>query len=1055
MIAGPLGKVLEATGYLVNGQGAAPSVGLAGSGTHARLPSFEPDAWWRGNIDANSGGAGGPTVYFKYAREPQDSHVADWQREVWNQGSSPLLWVVSPERTALYNGFGEPRPAAEAQANRLDTFQHVEQDMARLDARAGRLAMETGHFWSQEKRVDRDDRVDSRLLRDLQLLESTLLKSDLARDQAQALIGRCIFAQYLVDRKIVTGDRLSKLCGQSTLPNVLSDRATTERLFAWLSEKFNGDMFPPEATSVPDSQHIELVARFLRGEDLETRQLHFFPYRFDVIPVELVSAIYEQFVHSASEGATGAKPARSRGVFYTPLAAVSLVLDEVCAGLTGDETVLDLSCGSGVFLIEALRRLVHAKARGGALSRSAIRQTLYNQIYGVDIEEAAVRLAAFSLYLAAMELDPQPQQLDDIQFEPLRDTTLLVGSARNVERTSAGQRALTRGGELKKFDIIVGNPPWTSRERAGAVTRRDAIPGKPLQSRGQGLAFLSRAMDFAHYRTRFGMVLSATPFFSLSSTTMDAVQQNVEELAPVTLVNLSDLSKWLFPRANMPAIVLLARHRDRPKHRMTLVQAHWSHAGERSRTIELSPNDVTTLPIASWKRCPGLFKAAFVGQKPDLLLLDQLVEDHQPLGVQLKNLGTQLRGGLTFGNRSRDATFLKGLPFARRDATGPFSLEIDELPAFSDDRAERPRDRGIYRAPLLLVNEFLRQAPLPRMVVAVAERDVVYTSAIFGASFANSQLETAYLVAGILGSAMASWYLLMTGSVLGLWMRRLRPNEINEMPVPVLEPSVASDAGQRVIRLVRDFHRQPPGPDEWKALDEAVFDLYGLDDEDRMVVRDGLLRASWQWKEGRSRSVEPVGVNELQTYARAFLTSMDVWFSALNRRRMRAIIYDLPEGATHRVVRFVVEDRPGPSVCEVSEAQRPLRSVLAEISDRTEADVVNALVGKRELRVHSHDEVSLVKPAALRHWLGVCGLEDAGLVVRDGARDMGSTSCMTAPRSHSWRDGSTSTSAQNDMPSFSSYSMTGGYDLPRVEGSIQEWAKQRSRSACETARKRS
>ena len=48
---------------------------------------------------------------------------------------------------------------------------------------------------------------------------------------------------------------------------------------------------------------------------------------------------------------------RSRGVFYTPLAAVSLVLDEVCDGLTGDETVLDLSCGSGVFLIEALRRL--------------------------------------------------------------------------------------------------------------------------------------------------------------------------------------------------------------------------------------------------------------------------------------------------------------------------------------------------------------------------------------------------------------------------------------------------------------------------------------------------------------------------------------------------------------------------------------------------------------------------------------------------------------------------------------------------------------------------
>ena len=985
MIDGPLGMVLEATGYLVNGRGAAPSVELADSGEHARIPSFKPDAWWRGNIDADSGWTSGPTVYFKYAREPHDSLVADWQREVWNQGSSPLLWVVSPEHTALYNGFGEPRPAAEAQANWLDTFQHVEQDLARLDAHAGRLAMETGHFWSQENRVDRKTRVDSRLLRDLHLLESTLLRSDLGQGQAQALIGRCIFAQYLVDRKVVTVDRLIELCGQPNLPGVFTDRAATERLFAWLAEKFNGDMFPRESTTVPAAEHLEKVARFLTGEDLETGQLRFFPYRFDVIPVELVSAIYEQFVHAASTAASGARPARSRGVFYTPLAAVSLVLDELGDGLTGDETVLDLSCGSGVFLIEALRRLVHAKARGGALSRDAIRRTLYNQIYGVDIEEAAVRVAAFSLYLAAMELDPQPQQLDDILFEPLRDRTLLVGSARTIESTPAGQKALTHGGELKKFDIIVGDTPWSYREKPGAASRRATIPAKPLQSRVQGIAFLARAMDFAHDRTRFGMVLSAPPFFSLSSTTMDAVQQNVEELGPVTLINLSDLSKWLFPGANMPAIVLLARHRDRPKHRMTLVQAHWSPAGERSRTIELSPNDISTLPIASWKRCPGLFKAAFVGRKPDSLLLDQLVEDHQPLGARFGDLGTQLRVGLTFGDRSRDASFLKGLPFARKDDIGPYSLSIDALPTFGDDKTERPRKRGTYRAPLLLVTEFLRQAPLPRMAVAVAERDVVYTSATFGASFAHAQLETAFLVAGVLGSAVASWYVLMTGSSLGLWMQRLRPEDLNRMPMPALEPSVESDAGQRVIRLVRDFHRQPPGLDEWKALDEAVFDLYSLDDEDRIVIRDGLVRASWQWKEGQSRSVEPVGVAELQTYARAFLTSMDVWFSALNRRRMRAQIYDLPEDAPLRVVRFVVEERPCPSVAEVIRPTRSLQSLIRDIGARTKVNVESGLVGNRALRVHAHDEVSIIKPAALRHWLGVCGLEDAGLVVRDGA----------------------------------------------------------------------
>ena len=80
-----------------------------------------------------------------------------------------------------------------------------------------------------------------------------------------------------------------------------------------------------------------------------------FPYQFDVIPVELISSIYEQFAH-ADPVNTGT--GTETDVFYTRLSLVSLVLDEAMDGLTGNETVLDLTCGSGVFLVEALRRLV-------------------------------------------------------------------------------------------------------------------------------------------------------------------------------------------------------------------------------------------------------------------------------------------------------------------------------------------------------------------------------------------------------------------------------------------------------------------------------------------------------------------------------------------------------------------------------------------------------------------------------------------------------------------------------------------------------------------------
>ena len=46
-------------------------------------------------------------------------------------------------------------------------------------------------------------------------------------------------------------------------------------------------------------------------------------------------------------------------------------------------------------------------------------------MFGVDDSEAAVRIAAFSLYLAALDLDPDPRPPEALRFEPLRGRTLL------------------------------------------------------------------------------------------------------------------------------------------------------------------------------------------------------------------------------------------------------------------------------------------------------------------------------------------------------------------------------------------------------------------------------------------------------------------------------------------------------------------------------------------------------------------------------------------------------------------------------------------------------
>ena len=967
-LAAPLRDVLEHTGYLAGGEPAAPSVALHGSDNHVRLPSFRPDAWWRSSPEATAWpGRSDLKVYFKFVEQPDPVVVAEWQREVWNQGFCPLLWLVSPERIEIYNGFGVPRERESARRHVLDTFQFVEDELARLDRLAGRLAMETGQFWRQRPDVNRASSVDRQLLRALAALKGDLeaSPSGLSGADAQALIGRCIFTQYLIDRRIVDQDRLEQICGHRELPGVLLSPDATARLFGWLRARFNGDMFSPTEESVPAVRHLRRMRDFLTATDPVSGQRSLFPYRFEVIPVELISAIYEQFVHSTgtSEQATG----QQVDVFYTPLTAVSLVMDEVFADLTGAESVLDLTCGSGVFLVEALRRLVYLKADGGVPTRAAIRQTLHEQVYGVDVSPEAVNIAAFSLYLAALELDPDPRDADGVKFQPLVDRSLRVSDAFHVD---LGPR---------KFDVIVGNPPWSFQGRMGTSVRRTRSPGAARSPRGESLDFVTHAMRFAHGRTRFGVVLSATPFFTRSATGIAAARRLVESLGPVTLVNLSELSKWLFPRANMPAMALVARHTRQRADRMTLVQARWSPAGELSHTIEIAPGDVTTLPIASWQRNPGLFKAAFLGRRHDLLLLDDLWENLEPLDARLRALGTALRSGLIFGDRSRDSEFLKGLPFVQRRDIGHFMLP-PSLPKFDQDRAERPRGIDTYRAPLLLIKEFLLKKR-PRLFVAVAEQDTVYSDACFGVSFGAAGSDAAHLAAGILGSALATWYFLMTGSAFGIWMRRVKRSDIGALPAPDLEQALGSEAGIRIVRLVRAFHDRAGEP-EWRSLDDAVFDLYGFDDEDRVVVRDGLFQASWQWQKGKLNSVEPADEADLKKYARAFLATMDAWLGVANRRRMRAEIYRVPDEAPLRVIRFVLEEAPGPSrEVKAITPNGPLSSVLASIGERTSVRITDELVGLRDLRVHAEDEVSIIKPAARRNWLRVQALEDADGVV--------------------------------------------------------------------------
>jgi hypothetical protein len=192
--------------------------------------------------------------------------------------------------------------------------------------------------------------------------------------------------------------------------------------------------------------------------------LPFYVYDFSVIPIETISAVYEDFIR-----AEGSDEQRRRGVYYTPPKLVEFTMDvatEEEPDLTG-KRVLDSGCGSGVFLVSAFHRMAEAWNRENDKARNATRAQalatiLREQICGVDLSLIACQATCFSLYMAMLDcLDPP--EIRRLGKDRLPSLLLRQGEKK---RQNGPQTVLhgdflasVPGLEGQSFNFIVGNPP--------------------------------------------------------------------------------------------------------------------------------------------------------------------------------------------------------------------------------------------------------------------------------------------------------------------------------------------------------------------------------------------------------------------------------------------------------------------------------------------------------------------------------------------------------------------------------------------------------------------
>ena len=96
---------------------------------------------------------------------------------------------------------------------------------------------------------------------------------------------------------------------------------------------------------------------------------------------------------------------------------------------------------------------------------------------------------------------------------------------------------------------------------------------------------------------------------------------------------------------------------------------------------------------------------------------------------------------------------------------------------------------------------------------------------------------------------------------------------------------------------------------------------------------------------------------------------------------MHAEVFDFPESAPLRIVRFILEESYAPSEAGIVEPRGSLKDVLDQIDQRLHVRLSTSLSEQRELRVHGRREVVIIKRNARRHWMCVSALEDTDAVI--------------------------------------------------------------------------
>lgn len=953
-----------------------------------------------------------PFIHIKQLNKIEKKKIRKLHSKIWNEGRSPFLAAITPTEMRLYNCYEPPVENDDEVEGKLqiDRFEDIEADLKRLVDFLHQSKIDSGKIWIDEygKKINTNNRVDRKLVANLKNTRAKLYDNGngLLLPVVHALLGRALFIFYLEDRKILTTDAFPKKPrGVESFSDLLSYKEETYELFEKLREKFNGDLFPvskEEKRSVKQ-HHLASVRNCFYDLDVTNGQASMWKmFQFDFIPIELISAIYEEFMSEEEKEKNGQIKIKENGAYYTKPMLVEFMLNEVLPwpdenNKRYDYKILDPACGSGIFLVESYRRLIarwkFSKNRK-KIDEDSLRDILLGSIYGIDKDTEAIKVAAFSLYLTFLNyLEPVEIRNDYIEKKRKKFAPLIQWSDQKElsERKDAefGSNLFqfntfaTRDIVAQKFDIIIGNPPWKKDKPEPIVAAYIDKHNLPAQI---ACAYLDYMPTLAPDGV-VALVVAAKILFNIGSKYEDFRQKFFRAYEVETVINLAVVRDIMFDNASAPGAVIIYRKSKniRKEHLVYCVPKNIKTI-DKKQSLVIDASEVKYLAINDiLKRNSKVFKIAMWGGMRDYLLIAKLQEipgistlctdDQQGTGLHSKD----------DNNKTLDSKF-KDYKIIPLNKVQRYYTPNSGLKVLGDSYSKyRAINKKIFMPPMILLK---RGTIDTQFCCSFIDYKSVFTDRIYGLSLSDKTINYSKALVASLNSSLATYYLFLISST---WAVDKQGDTLHEEIISF--PAITEKMKEETINILAQkvdeisglfMNRESETLRIENEIDETIYAELDIRKNERYLI-DHVLNNSigLQNRYNLNSADNAVNATGIKPYLNVLSTTLCKTLVHGNSGAWVEILNTGQKESLHLIIiNFSNDNKTGSAVVTEVDSDK-FGKLIREINNYALEQHSESIYYRKVFKYYKKDKIYIIKPNEKRFWTTSEALNDADTVLAE------------------------------------------------------------------------